>query len=164
MIDLDELWIGDLVLLKKSKRVGKYQGKRGAKAVVNIDGKTVLTVPKNLLAYEPPEDSVELSFDEPIRKVNPRPDRVLDLHIETLEPSLTHALPERIVSYQVAAAKHLIEAAIEHKYLTIELIHGKGKGVLKSEVRHLLSLYDEVRASFEKNQGGSTEVWFQWTA
>lgn len=162
-MDINDLWIGDLVQLKKSNRVGKYEGSKNGKALINIQGKKVLTPASNLLPYEEPEAPLKLDLSEERPSASHRPDRVLDLHIEKLQPALTHALPERIVTYQVAAAREHVEAAIKHRYLTIELIHGKGEGVLKLEVRHLLSLYDEVRATFDKNQGGSTEVWFDWT-
>ena len=84
----------------------------------------------------------------------------IDLHMEVLNPSLQHGRPERIVDIQIKAAKEFIDKSIAHGTKQILIIHGKGEGVLKSEIDHLLSLYDEVKFTFSKNNGGATEVWF----
>ena len=51
--------------------------------------------------------------------------------------------------------KELDQAMIKHKE-SIEIVHGIGEGVLKSEVHKLLNLYNLT--FFESNNGGSTEV------
>ena len=163
MLNIDDLWIGDKLLLKKSGRIGKFDGRSGHKKVrIKIGEKTVIT----------PITNVEMAPETDIHDttISLRPEKkeiktttlsdTIDLHMEVLNPSLQHARPERIVDYQVSAAKRFIEEAIMHSTKHILIIHGKGEGVLKSEIEHLLSLYDEVQFTFPKNNGGATEVWF----
>jgi len=164
MIDINDLWIGDLLRLKKSGRIGKFDGRSGHKKVrVKIGTKTVIT-PITNIEYAPEGaqvDNTDFSH-RPQKAETPKPSSLLDtidLHIEVLNPSLQYGRVERIVDFQVKAAKDFIEESIDNGTKKIIIIHGKGEGVLKSEILHLLSLYDEVQFTFEKNNGGATEVW-----
>ena len=78
-----------------------------------------------------------------------------------LNPSLQTGRAEHIVDFQIKAAKTFIEKSIDQGTRKILIIHGKGEGVLKSEILHLLSLNDSVQFTFDKNNGGATEVWFK---
>jgi len=165
MIDIDDLWIGDLLLLKKSGRIGKFNGRSGHKKVkVKIGDKNVITPVTNIELA--PENSEVNAFDYSHRpKLEVKPTSTLsdtiDLHIEVLNPSLRSSRAERIIDIQVKAAKTFIEDSISNSTKKILIIHGKGEGVLKSEITHLLSLYDNVHFTFDKNNGGATEVWFK---
>ena len=165
MVDINDLWIGDIVILKKSGRVGKFSGKsEGSKLRVKVGDKVVITTPSNIdLA---PEGTRINPFEE--KKVQDTsnestsaPTDTIDLHIEHLNPSMQNSRAERIVDYQVKAAKSFIDTSLDSNVKRILIIHGKGEGVLKSEVDHLLSLYDEVEFSFRRNNGGATEVWLK---
>ena len=165
MLNIGDLWIGDLLILKKSGRIGKFNGVSGHKKIkVKIGDKNVITTIGNVEIA--PEGTVIQVFDYSNRpsitkqKVTALSDTI-DLHIEVLNPSLKHGRAERIVDFQVKAAKDFIHDAITHGTKQVLLIHGKGAGVLKSEIDHLLSLMDEVQFTFEKNNGGATEVWFK---
>jgi hypothetical protein len=165
MLNIDDLWIGDLLLLKKSGRIGKFNGRSGYKKVkVLIGGKNVVT-PIGNVELAPEGTQIE-EFNYTTNRpsiVKPQAttlsDRI-DLHLEVLNPSLINGRPERIVDFQVKAAEKFIEDAIANGTKQILIIHGKGEGVLKSEITHLLSLNDAVQFTFEKNNGGATEVWF----
>jgi len=163
MLDSAKLWIGDLVKLKKSGRNGKYEGDKVGKARVNINGKIVITPYSNLELFIAAETDIDLGleFQTPISKPIPF-DSILDLHVEKLNPLLEGNRPERIRDYQIEAAKSYIEKAIKRRHYQIEIIHGKGTGVLKSEVHHLLSLYSEVKYHLPTRNGGGTEVLFQF--
>lgn len=162
---ISELWIGDLLKLKKSGRIGKFAGiSQEQKVKVNIGGKIVLTTPGNL--EHAPDNHSDSNVDfiprPTIIKQEPKAlSNVIDLHLEVLNPSMINARPERIIDYQVKSAQDFIEISIKQNTKKVEIIHGKGEGVLKSEVLHLLSLYDEVNFIFDKNRGGSSEVWFK---
>lgn len=164
MVDIDDLWIGDLLLLKKSGRIGKFNGRSGHKKVkVKIGEKIVITPIGNIELA--PENAKIDEFDYSHRLQKPKPTAVqlsdtIDLHIEVLNPSLQNSRVERIVDFQIKAAKSFIESSIKSSTKKILIIHGKGEGVLKSEIVHLLSLYDAVQFTFDKNGGGATEVWF----
>ncbi len=162
-INVDKLWVGDLLLLKKSGRIGKFLSiVSDSKIKITIGEKIILTKISNIeIAPEQKEKPLLLDQKPLIDTQIPKTlESSIDLHIDVLHPSLTNSIPERIIDYQVKAVKHFIEDSIAAKSLKIEIIHGKGEGVLKSEVLHLLSLYDEVTFTFDLNQGGATEVWF----
>lgn len=168
MIDVNDLWIGDVVRLKRSGRVGRFDGiatngkikvKLGEKIVVttqiNLELAKESDLPDSLSKYKPNIiQAKSSSLGSPISNV-------IDLHIEVLNPSLINGQPERIISYQINAARAFINQSLANQRRIVEIIHGKGQGVLRSEVIHLLSLYDEVDFTFPKNDGGSTEVWLK---
>ncbi|MGK0316537.1 MAG: dsDNA-specific endonuclease/ATPase MutS2 [Saprospiraceae bacterium] len=162
---ISELWIGDLLRLKKSGRVGKFAGiSPNQKIKVKVEGKVILTTPGNLEhAPDNHSDTEEQFIPRPtFTTQTPKPlNSVIDLHIEILSPSLTNARAERIIDFQVNAAQAFIEDAIAQRLPKIEIIHGKGAGVLKMEVEHLIYLNAEhIKAQFPLNKGGSIELWF----
>ena len=165
MLNIGDLWIGDLLLLKKSGRIGKFDGRSGHNKIkVKIGEKTVVTTIGNVELA--PEDTEIEEYDFSHRTKVPKQKATtlsdsIDLHIEVLNPSLKHGRPERIIDFQVKAAEDFIHEAISHGTKQVLLIHGKGEGVLRSEIEHLLSLIEEVQFTFEKNNGGATEVWFK---
>ena len=162
---ISELWIGDLLKLKKSGRIGKFAGiSTEQKVKVKINGKIILTTPGNLEhAPDNHTDSENEIIPRPtfIRQQYKKLSNIIDLHMEVLNPSMINARPERIIDYQVNAAKIFIEEAIANGTQKIEIIHGKGAGVLKMEVEHLVHLNSEyVKAKFPTNGGGAIELWF----
>lgn len=165
MLKIDDLWIGELLLLKKSGRIGKFNGRSGHEKIkVQIGGKNVVTPIGNVELAPKGTKLNEFNYSHRPKiteqKVSSLSDS-LDLHIEILNPSLKNGRAERIVDFQVKAAEDFIKEAISNGTKQILLIHGKGEGVLKSEILHLLSLIDDVQFTFEKNNGGATEVWFK---
>jgi dsDNA-specific endonuclease/ATPase MutS2 len=162
---ISELWIGDLLKLKRSGRIGKFAGISSEQKIkVKVDGKIILTTPGNLEHAPDNHSETESKFipRPSISKQTPNSiDNVIDLHMDVLNPSMVHARPERIIDYQVNAAENFIKSAIEKQLPKIEIIHGKGAGVLKMEVEHLIHLYsDHIKAQFPLNKGGSVELWF----
>ena len=83
----------------------------------------------------------------------------IDLHIESLAPHMIDALPERIRDFQIEKCRAFIEQCIQEKLPVVLIIHGKGKGVLRQEVIHLIKSFQEVRFFLEKHDGGALEVW-----
>ncbi len=165
MIKVSELWIGDLLRLKRSGRIGKFAGvSPNQKIKVKVDNKVILTTVKNL-EYAPNNisDNNTSYIERPsFNKSSPVSiNNILDLHIEVLNPSMVNTRAERIVNYQIEAAENFIKEAIARRLPKIEIIHGKGAGILKMEVEHLLHLHSEhIKAQFPINQGGSVEIWF----
>lgn len=85
----------------------------------------------------------------------------VDLHIEELLDDYSHLSNGEIVDIQVKHARRVMEKARKNKVLKVVFIHGKGKGVLRSELHHLLLGYTNIEfydASFKKYGGGATEV------
>ncbi len=93
----------------------------------------------------------------------------IDLHIEELRERHTHLTNYEIVQIQMSACRAFVMEAINTKSKKIIIIHGKGEGVLKSEIRSYLDKLSKDRdinleyydASFQKyGQGGATEIIF----
>ena len=72
---------------------------------------------------------------------------------------MEHQEQSRILDFQIEKARQFVEYAIENNRSKILIIHGKGSGVLKSETLEMLKDFYKVRYTFDKNDGGATEIW-----
>jgi len=162
-MDVNELWIGDFLRVKSKDKVGRYQGLQGSMIVVDIDSEKFLVTKEDLELVDDPflteTGNIDLLPTE--TETKSFPDSILDLHIEVLNPSMTDALPDRIRDYQVEQCKYFISDALSRNQAYIQIIHGKGTGLLKKEIHHLLKMESRVNFYLEKNNGGLTEVWLQ---
>lgn len=96
------------------------------------------------------------------------PDRFeIDLHIEELREFHTHLSNYEIVQIQMTACRSFIMESLAANRKKVVLIHGKGEGVLKSEIRHYLERLANERsirldyhdAPYQNyGVGGATEV------
>lgn len=93
----------------------------------------------------------------------------IDLHIEELRERHTHLKNYEIVQIQMTACRTFVANALNSKQKKIVIIHGKGEGVLKSEIHTYLDKLANDRlinleyydASFQRyGQGGATEIIF----
>lgn len=160
---IQDLWIGDAVMLKRSGQQGTYEGiDDSGKLIVKIEGKVFFSTIDNLELSPEKIESKEIFFDENHVSNDISIKDAIDLHIEIIAPHMKNELPSRIVSFQMEKCKKYIEKAIDSKMKIVTIIHGKGEGVLRSEVHHLLSLYDEVKFVIPKHNSGATEVWFDF--
>lgn len=163
-MNVEDLWIGESLRLKKSGRIGRYAGPAANGRIrVKLTSKTVLTKIENVELYEEKHEP-KLDFTEPptpVKKKFSGPE--LDLHIEVLNPKLLGAPAGRILDHQISTAKDYLAYAYEQHWLTVKLIHGKGEGVLKSEIHHILSQLDYVKIYHVIHDGGATEVWLHTT-
>ena len=86
----------------------------------------------------------------------------IDLHIEKLVPNHKNLSNREIVKIQLDQCRRFIDQAIINNLHQIYLIHGLGKGKLKSEINKILDEYDEVKSynnNFHPRYGyGATEV------
>lgn len=161
---LEELWIGDFVQILSSGKKGKFIGvSKDGRARVDYQSKVLLVSARNLVLIEEVEpDTLDLGLDEdstitPTVKAT-KFDPKLDLHIESLHPSLHNSQPEHILDYQLRACNDFIKKAIELRVATITIIHGRGSGRLKDEVMHILGNYNEVLMSETGHNGGAQIV------
>ena len=160
-----ELWIGDRVQLRKSNRVGIYEGRHeDGRARIAIEGKIVRTPFANLL--KPEEKPRRRIID--LKDLNERKKEValndeLDLHIERIAPELRFEIPQVILRKQVKTCRSFIESHIKKGSLHCTIIHGKGSGELRKEVALILCTYPEVIHQIVINEGGATHVTFQYS-
>ncbi len=89
----------------------------------------------------------------------------IDLHINELVDRTAHLSNHQMVMIQLDHFKRLLRLAKKEKYQKLVVIHGVGEGVLRAEIRHILSKIENCNfydADFERYGQGATEVrfWF----
>lgn len=85
----------------------------------------------------------------------------IDLHIEELTDDYRNLSNGEILEIQMRHFTHFMGDAIEKKIPKVIIIHGKGEGVLKNEIRTALFAYGNLEihdASYTKYGQGATEV------
>ncbi len=165
---MKDFWIGDWVKIVSSGRIGKFEGEVNGKAKVKIEDKILLVTARDLELLDD-KDIPKTTISKPKNKYHDKAkskkinfELPLDLHIETLAPSMINQRTEIILNYQIKTAKEFIEKAIERRRATITIIHGKGIGALKMEIDYLLNQYPEVYFRKTINNGGAVEVLFSY--
>lgn len=166
MLNLKDLWIGDEVLIVSTKTKGKFNGidKEGKAIVLISDFPTQIDA--NDLELVIPPKKVNPAFNDLIpEEHNVKPvmfggDQI-DLHIEKLAPHMIGMLPARILSHQIDTCSKFIDSSIARKQGVIHIIHGKGKGILKSAVIQLLNANEHVQLYVAASQGGALDVWLK---
>lgn len=163
----EDFWIGDKVILLKSRRYGIFMGVTSDNKIrINIEGKIVLTTFDNIQILE--EESYKYPdwlFDENTENIqnkplNPTINSVIDLHIEVLRPELKNSNSQRILDFQIKKCTEFINKSLQLKLPVITIICGKGEGVLKELIKHILNTNNQTKFVIEKNDGGALEVWF----
>lgn len=168
MINLKDLWIGELIKVLSSGRIGKFAGiAKDGRARISSSGKIYLVKPSNIELYtEPAIDKVELLKQELSSKKSTsrltESATQIDLHIKKLNPSMINAQAEHILNHQLVACKSFIVDNVKSRSYSVTIIHGKGEGVLRSEVLELLKDIEEVRLVEEVNNGGAQRIYFKY--
>lgn len=169
-MDIDDLWIGDRLIIKSSGKEGTYEGINKGKVRVKVGNKILLVRPTNImLSPEKPMEDPDLGLgplDTPTKSTNeftPKKTikKEIDLHLEKLPP-FENTRWQTALEYQIDTCKRFLEEAISAKIPSLLIVHGKGKGILKKEILHLLDDYKEVYLKLEVNRGGAIEVWMQY--
>lgn len=166
-MDIDDLWIGDRVRLRRSGSMGVYKGQHAnGKCRVQVGEKIMLSSIANLEVLSEEEPSALVTLEKEITesskaKSKSKVPSQIDLHAEAISPTLSFEPPEMILRKQLSVCRSYIQDAIDAKHTAITIIHGKGRGELKKEVDYLLSTFDEIHFSNPINNGGATEVWLR---
>ena len=85
----------------------------------------------------------------------------INLHIEELIKDYRHLSNGEILDIQMRKFAIFISSAMDKKIQKVVIIHGKGEGVLKNEIRTALFAYGNMEihdASYTKYGQGATEV------
>lgn len=168
-MNLKDIWIGEKVRILSSGRAGTFEGinKEGKARIKTDDDKILLVKSSNIGLYQE-ESNIFTEIDRQLglveKKKHTEPLKItlnnqIDLHIEILAPHLINELPARIHSYQVEACENFIRKAIGMKLPRVVIIHGKGEGVLRTSVEHIVRQYKEVNFVIPINDGGALELW-----
>ncbi len=167
MVDKKELWIGDLLKVIKSGKIGKFEGvKEDGRFRVRLGDKVILI--KDIYLEKIDEATrvkKEFEIREDVLKEKlgyKKTEQVIDLHIEKLNPNLLNSVPERIIDFQLKTFENYIENALKDRLHTFTIIHGKGTGVLKTSIQTFLNSVEEVNHFHLINNGGATEVFMKY--
>ncbi|MFZ1456476.1 MAG: Smr/MutS family protein [Saprospiraceae bacterium] len=168
-MNLSELWMGEKVMIKSSGKIGIFEGVNSeGKARIKYDNKIFLVTAQNLEIVPEKEVFPDIyaylerenkTLEAKAKVLDITFNHTIDLHIEKLAPHMKNELSGRILDYQLEKTRLFIRDAIDRNFPHITIIHGKGQGVLKSEIEHILKDYLQVRFTFSKNGGGAVEVW-----
>lgn len=163
MLNQDDLWVGDELKLKRSGRKGSFLGlAKDGRLRVKVGDKVLLVYISGVEAV--PEEKLNqklIDLKEETLKERLGYERLesqIDLHIEKLNPSLVHAVPERIIDVQLKAFEAYMEGVVDQKMKFVTIVHGKGTGVLKTAIQASLQSMEEVNHYISVNGGGATEV------
>lgn len=175
-MEFGDLWIGDLLRIKSSGKIGKFEGvNKEGKARIKVQDKVFLASNKNVEIVSEKELASSLNKhkeafeertkrDKEIFSPNYRSEaNSIDLHIETLNPNLQTNRPERIFDFQMKAFESYLRKSIKENKTSIRVIHGKGTGVLKAEIESILKFHPKVFQTFPIHDGGGVEILFSKT-
>lgn len=162
-VNLDDLWIGDYVRSKTSGQTGRYEGEVSPGVAHVRVGSALLRCPAtDLELAEPPvnDHSLETEPDEDTPSVQEMVhfERAIDLHIDHLNPTLQAQPPATILRYQLDRCRAFLAQAVRHRASQVQIIHGKGKGVLRREVEMVLQDHPHVGHYFAAHGGGAFDV------
>lgn len=101
-----------------------------------------------------------------VRSVKDLPKYELDLHIEQLIENVKGLTNAEMLTIQLHELGKYLQLAISHKQDKMVVIHGVGKGVLRSEVQRLLKeniFTDKVESGWQAGYGfGATIAYFKY--
>ena len=172
-MNLDELWIGDRVLIIRSQRIGTFEGiNTNGKARIKLDKKVLLIKGENLelvkvkranQALEELEVENNTTTEKSILedKMDFIPE--LDLHMRKLQPSKAHDNPIAILEFQLRKLTEFMEKAISLRLAKVTVIHGKGTGALRMETMNIIDSYPEKVSIYPINNDGGMIVYLRYS-
>ena len=114
--------------------------------------------------YIPQHHKEEYSTKKIFKSINRKKGKVweVDLHIEQLIDKHRNLSNYEILQIQIRHCEFTIEKAMKNNVMKLIVIHGKGEGVLKEEVRQLLKKYpvEAMDADYQIYGFGATLVQF----
>lgn len=167
-LNLDDLWIGDPVLIRSTNENGIFSGlSDSGKAIIKVEEVSKEIEASNLEEAIPEIENplAKIKVDENEQSVNIETVanfiNEIDLHLEKLSPGKTSSQFISVLDFQLSKCRYFIQQAIANKAARITIIHGKGEGKLKQAVEFLLLEFDEVSIKSVTNDGGAIEVWLK---
>ncbi|TXC81363.1 Smr/MutS family protein [Luteibaculum oceani] len=85
----------------------------------------------------------------------------LDLHMEEITSEEEQQRIAHALRFQLNHLKKVVDVARKNRVKFITVIHGKGKGILRTEILNLLHQLEDIQysdASFDKYGGGAISV------
>ncbi|MEO5583047.1 MAG: Smr/MutS family protein [Saprospiraceae bacterium] len=169
MVDPGELWIGDWLMIKSNGLKGRFNGvdEKGNIMIMTKDQNKVFVLASNIeKIQDEPDVLVEIrnaSINEKVQKLELADDfgDTLDLHYEKLIPLFPHLSGSKL-EFQMDICTRFIKAAIHSRLPNIQIIHGRGQGILKNEVERLLKQYNEITIISSNPNLASVDAWMNY--
>ena len=169
MVNPEELWVGDWLLAEELGLKGRFHG-------VDPEGNVILKTKDHVLLtfatkeVSVTEDDIDLipevfkpiHLDEP--KVIDEEDDFedsIDLHYEILIQSIPHRQGSKL-EYQLQICFRFIQAALKARLANIQIIYGRGQGILKQEVELMLKEYPEITIISANPNMASVDAWLNY--
>jgi dsDNA-specific endonuclease/ATPase MutS2 len=161
---MHDYWIGDRVWIASLQRVGTFEGQADELAIIRIGAVTTQIPFEEISILEEKDEDFLLQdlrseAEEKKHSSFDFPDS-LDLHVSELSPRLENSEPAQIIAHQRNRLREFLREAIKHRKQLVTIIHGKGEGVLRSEVLKILSEFEEVTGVEHESHGGAVVVKF----
>lgn len=130
--------------------------------LVKIQGDQSRSINANVVEFLSEEELAEIQHKSSGDHLKRFPDFwEIDLHTHNILETEAGMSSGALLNYQLLAFKEAFEEARQKRVPRLVVIHGIGKGVLKSEIRTFLSHKDGIEfydASFAEYGKGATEV------
>lgn len=180
-MNLDNLWVGDKILVKSAAEVGTFEKKiNDTTAIIKFKiGTSEIPIDDMELANDKPIGPLITKKEKPVEKIIADDEPVnggfsilskaefkneIDLHFEKLSSTKKESDYANVMDFQLRMCRAYLEQAIEFKLPEVKIIHGKGNGVLRAAVIDLLKEYKEnIYWNFEgENKGGAVIIMLKY--
>lgn len=161
MLVAKEIWIGERLRIKSSGQIGTFEGIVTDQIIKLKTAHQVIQIQLHQLELaeeEITDNSIFFDQDTELKKKD-KTQNSIDLHIEILAPNLSNARPERILLQQLRSFEIFMQKAIHNKLPHLIIIHGKGEGILRTEIQLKLKQQFNAKIIQSINDDGATEVW-----
>lgn len=169
MVDPDELWIGDWLMIKSTGLKGQFHGRDelGNVIIKTKDHNKIIALSSDIEKIPDVQDVLVEMINSPIRERERETEFVddfgdtLDLHYEELTQLFPHLSGSKL-EFQLAICTRFIKSAIHSRLPNIQIIHGRGQGILKNEVERLLKQYGEITIISSNPNLASVDAWMNY--
>ncbi|MBX2815766.1 MAG: Smr/MutS family protein [Saprospiraceae bacterium] len=156
---LEDLWIGDAIIHTPSGLRGRFEGVDGGQLIlVNAAKESSLHPLHECQLIDESEEGVAESSASENYLEHRMPEDSIDLHISALDPTRIHEDPIILRQYQIRRCREFIEAAINARLRAFVIIHGRGEGVLESDVLALVHRFLPEARVERIHEGGAHRI------
>lgn len=169
MVDPHELWIGDWLMIKSNGIKGQFNGldEKGNILIRTKDQDKIFVLSSDIEKIPDEQDVLVEIHNESIHEKEQDTEYAddfgdtLDLHYEELIQLYPHLSGSKL-EFQVDVCTRFIKSAIHSRLPNIQIIHGRGQGILKNEVEYLLKQYNEITIISSNPNLASVDAWLNY--
>ena len=169
MFDPGDLWIGDWLMIKSTGLKGQFNGlDQHRNVIIKTKDHNKLVVLSSDIEKIPDETDVKLDISNdliPEKELESETTDdfgdTLDLHYEALIQTYPHLSGSKL-EFQLDICTRFIKSAIHSRLPNFQIIHGRGQGILKSEVERLLKQYSQITIISSNPNLASVDAWMNY--